>query len=517
MIQLVIARRIASPTQILTQTQRHEANGVRLSNATLGALPQGIRRPAYDRTALATGIVHLGVGAFHRSHQAFYTDGVLAADPAWGIVAASLRRPATRDALAPQDGLYTLSERSGAGERLRVIGAIRRLLVAPENPTALIDAMTDPRVRIVSLTVTEKGYCHDPATGELNETHPDILHDLAAPLEPRSVPGFIVEALRRRQETGAPPFTLLTCDNLPSNGRLTKRILDRFAVLRDRDLGAFVAAELVCPSTMVDRITPATTKNDQARIAAALGVHDAGPVITEPFSQWVIEDRFPTGRPAWEDLGAELVHDVKPYEQMKLRLLNGAHSTLAYLGYLAGYETVAEVMSDRAFERLVRSLMDEEVTPTLDLPLGTDLEAYKAALVDRFRNPALRHRTWQIAMDGSQKLPQRLLGTIRDRLASRAPFDRLALGVAAWMRYVTGIDEKGGTIDVRDPMAAELRAVTEKTGLSAIKLAPALLQIEDVFGSDLKSDERFVGAVTTALDRLLTLGSKGTIALVNSG
>jgi fructuronate reductase len=475
-------------------------------------LPTAVERPRYERSAVTPGIVHLGIGAFHRAHQAYYSDGVLAADPGWGIVGASLRSPDTRDALASQDGLYTLAQRSGEGEKLRIIGAVSRLLVAPEDPQALLEAMADPRVRIVSLTVTEKGYCHDPTTGELNEAHPDVVHDLAEPGSPRSAPGFIVEALRRRRAEGFLPFTLLTCDNLPANGRVAKRILDRFAQLRDADLGAFVAAELACPSTMVDRITPATTDEDRARIAAALGVYDAWPVVTEPFSQWVIEDLFPSGRPAWEDEGVELVADVEPYELMKLRLLNGSHSTLAYLGYLAGYETVAETMADPAFARLVRGLMDEDVTPTFRVPPGADVASYKSALIARFENPALKHRTWQICMDGSQKLPQRLLGTIRDRLKEGAPFPRLALGVAAWMRYVTGVDENGRAIDVRDPLAAPLRALADRAGPDAKRLAAALLSVEAIFGRDLPADPRFVAALSRALERLYAVGAKRTVA-----
>ncbi|WP_114944514.1 mannitol dehydrogenase family protein [Microvirga calopogonii] len=484
----------------------------RLNQDSLADLPEGIRRPAYDRRAVRTGIVHLGVGAFHRAHQAVYTDDVLALDTGWGIVAASLRSPDTFDALAPQDGLYTLSVRSQGGEALRIIGSIGRVIVAPRATEELLDAMADPRTRIVTLTVTEKGYCHDPATGALNEAHPDIVHDLAYPKTPRSAPGFIVEALRRRNRAGVPPFTVLTCDNLPSNGRTVKRVLTRFAELVDPEFGRFVANEVSCPSTMVDRIVPATSDQDRQRIAEALHVEDAWPVVTEPFTQWVIEDRFPQGRPAWEKAGAEFVADVEPYEHMKLRLLNGSHSTLAYLGYLAGYETVADTMADPAFVRLIEGLMDEEVTPTLHMPPGADLASYKRALVERFKNPALKHRTWQIAMDGSQKLPQRLLGTVRDRLRDGASIARLSLGVAAWMRYVTGTDEKGSAIDVRDPMAARLRELADRAGGSAEKLASALFGVREIFGDDLPNDPRFTGAVTAHLVRLYEKGAKRTVA-----
>jgi fructuronate reductase len=489
----------------------------RLNDATLADLPSGIERPRYDRSAVTTGIVHLGVGAFHRAHQAVYTDDILARDPRWGIVAASLRSPDTYDALDPQGGLYAVSVRSREGEALRVIGAIRKVIVAPRAVDDLLDALADPQTRIVTLTVTEKGYCHDPATGALNEKHPDVVHDLAYLRAPRSAPGFIVEALRRRRAAGVPPFTVLTCDNLPSNGRTVKRVLTRFAELVDPDFGRFVAEEVSCPSTMVDRIVPATGDDDRERIAGVLGVADAWPVVTEPFTQWVIEDRFPQGRPAWEEAGAEFVTDVEPYEHMKLRLLNGSHSTLAYLGYLSGYETVADTMADPAFVRLVEGLMDEEVTPTLHMPPGADLASYKRALVERFKNPALRHRTWQIAMDGSQKLPQRLLGTARDRLREGGSVDRLALGVAAWMRYVTGSDQNGAPIDVRDPMAARLREIADRAGGSSERLAGGLFGVREIFGDDLPGDPRFTGAVTAALAQLYAKGAKRTVAEIGTG
>ncbi len=484
----------------------------RLNNGSLTQLPSGVEVPRYDRRKVQTGIVHLGIGAFHRAHQAVYTDDVLEHDPSWGIVAASLRSPDTQDALEPQDGLYAVSVRSDAGEKLRIVGSISRVILAPQEPDALLDALTDPKTRIVTLTVTEKGYCHDPATGELDERHPDIVHDLAHQQRPKSATGLIVEALRRRRQSGIAPFTVLTCDNLPSNGRTVHRILSRYATLVDRDLGSFVANEVACPSTMVDRIVPATTDDDRARIAAALGVRDAWPVVTEPFTQWVIEDRFPQGRPAWEKAGAEFVSDVEPYEQMKLRLLNGSHSTLAYLGFLAGYETVSTAMNDPAFERLLKDMMDLEVTPTLHMPAGADLTSYKRALIERFKNPSLKHRTGQIAMDGSQKLPQRLLGTIRDRLQTGGAIDRLALGVAAWMRYATGIDEAGGAIDVRDPMAAKLRALADGAAGEPDRLAKALFGIREIFGDDLPENPAFTVPVIRALRQLFRDGAKNTVA-----
>ncbi|PZF78463.1 mannitol dehydrogenase family protein [Aestuariivirga litoralis] len=465
-------------------------------------------RPAYDPQLTDIGIVHLGVGAFHRAHQADYTDAVLAkGDRRWAILGASLRSADTRDALRQQDYLYTLAASDESGERCKVIAALRGVLVAPENPQALVEAMCLPGVKIVSLTVTEKGYCHDPATGTLNDQHPDILHDLATPDAPRSAPGFLVEAIHARKARGLPPFTVLCCDNLPANGRTVAKVVARLAELRSPALGAYVAEHVAFPATMVDRIVPATTDADRARIAAATGLDDAWPVVTEAFTDWVIEDHFPQGRPDW---AARFVTDIAPFETMKLRLLNGAHSSMSYLGYLAGHETIASCMQDAALAHFVSCLMNSEVTSTLTVPPGTDVAAYKQALLGRFRNPGLRHRCWQIAMDGSQKLPQRLLGTIRDRLKAGEPIDALALGVAAWMRYVTGVDETGGAIDVRDPLKDELRARADAAGLDAERLAPALLGIEAIFGRDLPVDPRFTAAVTAALDSLIRHGSKQT-------
>lgn len=482
---------------------------MKLSTSALAGLPDAVARPRYDRAALVTGIVHLGIGAFHRAHQAVYTDAALArAFGPWGICGVSLRSPDTRDALAPQDGLYTVAVRDAAGERLAVVGSVTDLLVAPENPEAVLERLCRPEVRVVTLTVTEKGYCHDPATGALNAEHPGIRRDLANPERPETVPGFLVEALARRRRAGVAPFTALSCDNLPGNGHVLAGILASYAGLRDAGLGRWIADTVSCPNSMVDRIVPATTDEDRASVSAALGCTDVWPVMTEPFSQWVIEDRFPGGRPAWELEGAELVADVRPYEFMKLRLLNGSHSTMAYLGYLAGYATVAETIADPAFARLVRGLMDEEVTPTLTVPPGADLERYKAALLARFANPALKHRTWQIAMDGSQKLPQRLLGTIRDRLDAGAPIARLALGVAAWMRYVMGTDERGEAIDVRDPLAERFAALAREAGPVADRLAPALLGVREVFAADLAERPAFRTAVTAALDGLFTQGAR---------
>ncbi|MBC2886568.1 mannitol dehydrogenase family protein [Ochrobactrum sp. CM-21-5] len=486
----------------------------RLCLHSLPSLPTDVLRPGYARNALTTGIVHLGIGAFHRAHQAVYTDTVLengASD--WGIAGVSLRSADTRDALKPQDGLYTLAVRDGQGDRLRVIGSVTDVFVAPESPEAVLELMSRETTRIVSLTITEKGYCYAPASASLDEKHPDIIHDLSNRSEPRSAPGFIVESLRRRRDAGIAPFTLLSCDNLPTNGTTLKRVVVHFAELCDAKLAGFIEEYVAFPSTMVDRIVPATTNDDRRMIAVATGFQDNWPVMTEPFSQWVIEDHFPTGRPTWESAGAIFVEDVSAFELMKLRLLNGSHSTLAYLGFLAGYETVSDVMKAPGFTEFVRAMMDEEISPTLPRLPGFDLVNYKDQLIDRFQNPALRHRTAQIAMDGSQKLPQRLLNTIRERLERKEGVERLALGVAGWMRYATGRDESGKAIDVHDPMAHEIWArVAGKT--SAKDLAYAYLGLKNIFGDDLPHSEHFRSQVTAALDQLLVCGSAKSVEMV---
>lgn len=484
----------------------------RLSPATLGSLKPGIGVPNYDRGKVTPGIVHLGIGAFHRAHMAVYVDDLLSADPSWGIVGASLRRPDTKDALQPQAGLYSIAVRDAAGTHPRVIGSILSVMDANSEREALLALMADEKIRIISLTVTEKGYCHDPATGELDENHPDIVHDLAHPTDPRSAPGMLVEALARRKAAGIAPFTVMSCDNLPANGETAKRIVTRFAALRDPALGQWVEA-VAFPSTMVDRIVPSTTDADRAEVAGLIGAEDAWPIMTEPFTQWVVEDHFPSGRPAFEKAGAQLVEDVEPFELMKLRMLNGSHSTMAYLGYLGGYQYIAEVMEDPAYVTLIHGLMSEEAMPTLDMP-GIDLEAYRDELLERFRNPALKHRTWQIAMDGSQKLPQRLLGTIRDRLKAGQPITRLALGVAAWMRYVTGVDEGGSEIDVRDPHALKMHAIAADAGDNPVALYEGLASLSEVFGTDLAGHTVFRETVVGHLESLFDEGAKATVAKV---
>jgi fructuronate reductase len=464
------------------------------------------------------GIVHLGPGAFFRAFNAVFTHEAMAAQGGdWGIIAVSLKSPTARDQLGPQGGAYTSVTLAPEGKTHRVIGAIVDVLVAPENPSAVIAALADPAVKIVSLTITEKGYGYDPATGGLDRGHADVAHDLDAITAPRSAVGFITAALEQRRTSGAGPLTVLSCDNLPSNGAVTRAVVSEFAQAAGLDdLVQWIATEITFPSTMVDRITPATTEADIAALEQAQGYQDPAMVAHEPFRQWVIEDRFAAGRPAWEDAGAQFVQSVEAHELMKLRCLNGTHSTLAYLGYLAGHETISNCVGDPVFAALCEALWRDEILPTLPQPEGEDLPGYTAALLERYRNPAIRHRTWQIAMDGSQKLPQRLLGTIRDALDAGQVPEGLCLAVAGWMRYVGGVDESGAEIDVRDPMAKALRAASDKMSAPEAK-AGQLLAIDSVFERTLARDVRFRQAVTQAYIRLHEQGARAAVQAYLNG
>ncbi|OZI52314.1 mannitol dehydrogenase family protein [Bordetella genomosp. 4] len=475
----------------------------RLGPGSLAQLPVDVERPGYERAQLRPGIVHLGIGAFHRAHQAPVTDMALSAtgDLRWGIIGVSLRSPDTRDALLPQDSLYTLSLRdtdgSGAArETLSVVGSVLRVLVATEDPGAVLAQIAHPDTRIVSLTVTEKGYCHEPATGRLHRDDPDIAHDLVDSDTPRSAIGMLVHGLARRRDVGLPPVTLLSCDNLPSNGDTLRGLVLEFAGLRDPGLAEWIAAHCTFPNSMVDRIVPRTTDADRQRIAARLGAVDAWPVVGEPFLEWIIEDRFVNGRPAWDQPGgARFVEHAAPFEHLKLRMVNGPHSALAYLAASAGLDTVSQAMANPALHDYLDALIREEIAPTLQSVPGVDLAALRKRLLTRFSNAALPHRTQQIAMDGSQKLPQRLLGTVRDRMRAGAGYQRLALALAGWMHYLRGHDEQGKTYPIQDPLAeafqARLAAVGQGSDIDDIQRARALISYAPVFG-DLAGCEELI-------------------------
>ncbi len=474
-------------------------------------LPRLTRRTPVHRA----GIVHLGPGAFFKAFNAGYTDDLLRAQGGdWGIVAVSLQSDRAARELAPQGCAFTSVTLEPDGETPQIVEAISKVMVAREDPRAVLDVMADPQIKIVSLTITEKGYCHHPATGALQIDAPDIQADLANPEHPVTALGFIVGALARRRAAGHSPFTVLSCDNLPDNGATARRVIVDFAKVLDPDLANWIDTEGRFPATMVDRITPATTPEDITRTAEATGYHDPACVLHEPFRQWVIEEDFVDGRPDWDRVGAQFVTSVEAHELMKLRCLNGTHSALAYLGYLAGHETIADTVADPVFARFCKSLWQQEIVPTVPQPEGEDLARYTASLFDRYQNPAIRHRTWQIAMDGSQKLPQRILGTIADRLADGQIPKGLCLTVAAWMRYVGAEDEQGKAIDVRDPMADRLKEASN-AGDSVENRVAQLFKISEIFPAALVVDQRFADAVTQAYETLQTQGARAAVAALN--
>ncbi len=479
-----------------------------LNRANLSRLRAPVRIPAYDVAAVTPGIVHLGLGGFHRAHMARYTHALMERRPdalAFGIVGAGLR-PADRamfDSLAPQDGLYTLVERSGTEETATVIGSLAGLAYAGEGTDALLDAAADPRIRIVSLTVTENGYCLNRATKQLDPEHPLIRRDLADPVRPASAIGVVVEALRRRRDAAQPPFTALSCDNIQHNGSVLREAVLALARLRDPALAAWIEHEAAFPSTMVDRITPVTSPADIAHVAEHYGIADRWPVVCEAFTQWIVEDRFPAGRPAWEEVGAQFVADVAPYEAMKLRLLNASHLAVAGLGRLAGLTYIDETMREPLLRDYMAALMDRETGPTVPPVPGIDLPDYQRTLIERFANPAIKDTVERVNTDAPLNV---LLDPIRARLDADQGVELLALALASWMRRVRGEDEAGQPIDVRHPLAALLR---ERAIAGGADPTP-LLAIEPLFG-DLGQDPRLAEPVGRWLASLYAQGSLRTM------
>jgi fructuronate reductase len=486
---------------------------VRLSPAKLATLPTTVTHPRYLRHARPPGVVHLGIGAFHRAHQAVYFDALLQQGRAdFAVMGASLRQPDVAQQMGPQDGLYGVLTLSPGESSYQVIGAVQSVCVAPAQPQQLIIALAAASTQLVTLTITEKGYCQRPSDGSLDLDHPDIRHDLAHPDRPRSALGYLAAGLALRRAAGIAAPTLLSCDNVRHNGALLRQLLLAFIdASGDAALAAWTNAHLLSPSTMVDRIVPATTADDRAALSSQFGIDDHAMVKAEPFSQWVIEAGSEAVAPLAE-VGALLVSAVAPFETMKLRLLNGSHSTLAYLGYLAGCEFVADAIELPGAKALIARLMRAEVSPGLQVPAAFSLQDYQRALIVRFRNHALRHRTWQIAMDGSQKLPQRLLEGALFQLRHNGPIAVHALAVAAWMRYVGGIDERGQPIDVSDPMAARLAALSAPLRGDATATVDAFLGVREVFSQSLAAQPRWRQALIDQTVRLRTLGARGAIA-----
>lgn len=482
----------------------------RLTTARLGELSAAVAVPAYDRTAVTPGIVHLGVGGFHRAHQARYVDDLLASGVSdWGIVGVGLmpQDVRMRDALAAQDHLYTLLERApDGGVHGRVIGSIVDYLFAPDSPEAVLTLLTDPRIRIVSLTITEGGYHVNQATGGFDASDPGIQADLQPGATPSTAFGYVVEALARRRVAGVPPFTVMSCDNVAGNGEVARAMLSAFASLRDPDLGDWIAAEVAFPSSMVDRITPATTDADIEEVGWRFGIQDAWPVVSEPFSQWVLEDHFPQGRPPFEQAGVEVVPDVEPYELMKLRLLNASHQALCYLGYLSGYRYAHDVCSDPLFVDFLLGYMSQEATPTLPEVPGVDLAAYQRELISRFANPHIRDTLARLCAESSDRIPKWLVPVISAQLASGGSVRRSALVVASWARYAEGVDEQGAPIDIVDRRRSEVmgRAIAQRDD------PLAFLRDPDLFG-DLVDSPEFTEPYAKALASLHAVGARKTL------
>ena len=484
-----------------------------LSRATLAQLRPPVRIPKFDPARLTPGIVHLGLGNFHRAHMARYTHDLMERRPdmlQWGIVGAGLMPGDRRmqESLAPQDHLYTLVERSAVDEAVTVVASLVDVVFAGESSAALLDALDRPDIRIVSLTVTENGYCLDRSTKRLDPTHPLVRADLEHPATPASAPGIIVEAYRRRRDAGARAFTAMSCDNIQHNGDVLREAVLALARLRDglhdSGLADWIAEHGSFPSTMVDRITPVTAPEDTAMLAERYGVADRWPVFAETFMQWVIEDRFIAGRPAWEEVGAQFVADVAPYEFMKLRLLNASHLAVSGLGRLAGYVTIDEAMADPAMARYMAALMDHETGPTLPAIPGIDLARYKATLIERFANPAIKDTVERVNTDAPLNI---LVDPIRDRLRAGAPVELLGLALAAWLRRVRGEDETGGPIDVRHPLAALLREKAMEGGADP----RPLLGIKALFG-ETGADPKLIEPVGRWLALLYAKGSLQTLA-----
>jgi len=469
-----------------------------LSQANLTRVAREVKRPAYDRRAIDIGMVHFGPGAFHRVHQAWFVDKLLGSDPRWGICAVSLRSTDVRDALVPQDGLYTLAVLD-ASISYQVIGALKQTLVAPEDPETVLEQLCAPKTHVVTMTVTEKGYCLGP-DGNLDMAHADIRRDLRTPHAPTSLIGYLVEALKRRRASGTGPLTIVSCDNLVDNGSRLSNAVRQLADATDPELARWIEDTVAFPRTMVDSITPATTDALRDRVTSALGLTDRWPVQREGFVQWVIEDRAAGRIPDWQSVGVIITDDVAGYDRAKLRLLNGAHSSLAYLGLLAGHETVAQAMQDTDLAAFVATMMRRDIRPTLKAPRGLDLERYIQAILERFRNPAIRHALAQIAWDGSQKLPFRLLGTIEDNLLTGRPIDRLCIPVAAWMHFVRRKAAAGE--QVVDPLAKRLYDIGKACQNRASADLPVFLTLDCVFPAALSGNEVFTSALARAYDGL---------------
>ncbi|RBC00833.1 mannitol dehydrogenase family protein [Pseudomonas sp. MWU12-2115] len=488
---------------------------MKLNKQNLHRLAPEVQLPAYSLSDTRQGIAHIGVGGFHRAHQAYYTDALMNTGQAldWAICGVGLRAEdrRARDDLKEQDYLFTLFELGDSDDtEVRVIGAIRDMLLAEDGAQALIDKLADPQIRIVSLTITEGGYCIDDSNGEFMAHLPQIQHDLTNPQTPKTVFGFLCAALEKRRGAGTPAFTLMSCDNLPHNGAVTRKALLAFATLRDQGLRDWIEQNVSFPNAMVDRITPMTSTAHRLQLADKHAVDDAWPVVCEPFVQWVLEDKFVNGRPAWEQVGVQFTDDVSPYEEMKIKLLNGSHLALTYLGFLKGYRFVHETMNDPLFVRYMRAYMDLDVTPQLAPVPGIDLTDYKNTLVARFSNQAIADQLERVCSDGSSKFPKFTIPTINRLIADGQETRRAALVVAAWALYLKGVDENGDTYAIPDPRAEFCQGLVADDAL----ITQRLLAVEEIFGTTIPRSAEFVAAFEWCCNSLREVGVTRTLERV---
>ena len=488
---------------------------MKLNKQNLNRLAAEVQLPAYSLSDTRQGIAHIGVGGFHRAHQAYYTDALMNTGEAldWAICGVGLRAEdrRARDDLKEQDYLFTLFELGDSDDtEVRVIGAIRDMLLAEDGAQALIDKLADPQIRIVSLTITEGGYCIDDSNGEFMAHLPQIQHDLAHPGAPTTVFGFLCAALEKRRGAGTPAFTIMSCDNLPHNGAVTRKALLAFATLRNTGLRDWIEQNVSFPNAMVDRITPMTSTAHRLQLADKHAVDDAWPVVCEPFVQWVLEDKFVNGRPAWEKVGVQFTDDVSPYEEMKIKLLNGSHLALTYLGFLKGYRFVHETMNDPLFVRYMRAYMDLDVTPQLAPVPSINLDDYKDTLVARFSNQAIADQLERVCSDGSSKFPKFTVPTINRLIADGRETRRAALVVAAWALYLKGVDENGDTYSIPDPRAAFCQALVAEDALMTARL----LAVEEIFGTAIPRSAEFVAAFEWCCNSLREVGVTRTLERV---
>jgi mannitol 2-dehydrogenase len=483
---------------------------VKLSSASLGQLPKGVSGPNYRRSDLRAGIFHIGVGNFHRAHQAVYLDDLFNAgtDRDWAIVGAGVREPdiQMREKLAEQDWLTTVVEQEAHSTSVRVTGSMIDF-VKPFDVATTVDVLARPEIRIVSLTVTEGGYYISPATQHFDPTHPDIVQDAKNPDTPKTAFGLIVAGLRRRRDAGAAPFTVMSCDNIPGNGHVTEHAVAGLAELADPKLAEWVRANVAFPNSMVDRITPATSDRERAFLRDAYGLEDNWPVFCEEFRQWVVEDKFPAGRPALEKVGVTFTSDVAPYELMKIRILNGGHAAIAYPAGLLDIHFVHEAMEDSQIAAFLETLTRREIIPVVPPPPQVDLDAYRKKVAERFANPKIGDTISRLCFDGSNRQPKFVLPTVRDRLAAGASVRGLALVSALWCRYCHGESESGKAIPPNDPNWERLQSAAKP----ARNDPKAFLALRDIFG-ELADHPTYVGAFSSALSSLWTNGVRATLA-----